>query len=63
MPMYLVRWEINIEADTPREAAEQARNIHADPESIATVFDVGVVGTYPIREWTTIDLSPEQDTQ
>ena len=37
---YRVQWEIDIEAATPKEAAEQAFEIMKDPESIATVFDV-----------------------
>lgn len=40
MKTYLVRWEIDIEADSFKEAAEQALLIQRDPSSIATVFDV-----------------------
>jgi hypothetical protein len=45
MPEYRVRWEINIEADTPEEAARIARDYQLDPEAIVGVFDV--------REWKT----------
>lgn len=38
--LYRVRWEIDLEADTPEEAARQALDIHRDPESMATLFDV-----------------------
>ncbi len=38
--MYLVIWEINIEADTPEDAAKEALRIQRNPESIATVFRV-----------------------
>jgi hypothetical protein len=38
--MHRVLWEIDIDADTPVEAARKALAIHRDPESIATVFDV-----------------------
>lgn len=38
--MYFVQWEIDLYADSPREAAEKARAIHRNPESIAGVFDV-----------------------
>jgi hypothetical protein len=38
--MMRVRWEIDIEARTPREAARKALDIQRDPASIATVFDV-----------------------
>lgn len=37
---YLVTWTIEIEADSPKDAAEQALAIHRNPESIAAVFDV-----------------------
>lgn len=37
---YFVIWEMDIDADTPEEAALKAFNIHRDPASIATVFDV-----------------------
>jgi len=40
MTQYLVRWEIDIEADGPQEAAEKALAIYRNPDSIATVFDV-----------------------
>ena len=35
-----VKWEIDIDARTPRAAARKALAIHRNPESIATVFDV-----------------------
>ena len=38
--MMRVIWEIDLDADSPREAAEKALAIHRNPESIATVFDV-----------------------
>lgn len=41
---YLVTWEMQIDADSPREAAEEALRIHRDPTSIATCFKVAVVG-------------------
>lgn len=37
---YIVRWEIDIEAENPQNAARQALAIHRNPESIATVFIV-----------------------
>lgn len=40
MPDYLVTWEINIYANNPRDAAEEALRIHRDPDSTATVFSV-----------------------
>lgn len=40
MKSYKVRWEIDIEADSAREAAEKAREIQLDLESIANYFTV-----------------------
>lgn len=40
MKSYLVTWEIDIDADTPEDAARKALAIQRDPASIATVFDV-----------------------
>ena len=40
MPEFKVVWEMDIEADTPRAAAERALEIHRDPQSIATEFTV-----------------------
>lgn len=39
MTTFKVRWEIDIEADTPREAAYIALQIQRNPDSIATVFE------------------------
>ena len=40
MTDYKVRWEIDIDAETPEEAAMQAFAIQRDQESLATVFEV-----------------------
>lgn len=40
MKSFLVKWEIDIEADNPIEAAKEARKIHLDGGSTATVFHV-----------------------
>jgi len=37
---YLIRWEIEIIADTPGAAAHIAREIQLDPSSHATIFEV-----------------------
>lgn len=42
---YRVTWEIDVTANSPREAAEQALTIQRDPDSTATVFEVRRVGT------------------
>lgn len=38
--LYRVTWKIDINAESPREAAEEARRIQRDPDSTANVFDV-----------------------
>ena len=40
MTQYLVKWEIDIEADNPEEAARKALEIQRDRNSRALVFDV-----------------------
>lgn len=40
MPTYYVTWEIEIDAESPREAAELALKIQRNPESTAVVFGV-----------------------
>lgn len=56
MTRYFVRWEIDIEADSPLEAAEDALGIQRDPDSVATCFDVTDMesGTS-----TFVDLTPD----
>lgn len=54
---YRVRWEIDIEADTPREAADRAREIQANSESTATVFNV-----HQVRENGRLDKAVRIDT-
>lgn len=50
---YTVRWEIQIEADSPEAAACKALEIQRDVTSTATVFEVFV----DPKEVTTVDLS------
>lgn len=40
MPNFKVTWEIEVDAETPLEAAQQALEIQRDPESIAWDFMV-----------------------
>lgn len=42
MPSYIVRWEIEVDADTPHEAIEQAIEMLPimSSDSRATIFDV-----------------------
>lgn len=37
---YLVTWQINIDATTPEEAADLAREIQQDPRNTATFYQV-----------------------
>lgn len=37
---YRVEWSMEIDADSAEQAARRALEIHRDPASIATVFDV-----------------------
>ena len=57
--LYTVTWEINEEADSPEEAARQARVRLLDPNSIADIFEV--IDEDPDKPGTlrtvTVDLS------
>jgi hypothetical protein len=54
MPEYLVEWAIEIDADSPEDAARKALAIQRDPESIATTFHVTPEG---VDDQHFIDLS------
>ena len=41
--IYLVRWSLHVEADSPEEAARLAREVQLDPRSPAITFLVGDV--------------------
>lgn len=43
MTLYRVVWVIDLEADSKLEAAQAALDIHRDPKSSATVFDVAEI--------------------
>jgi hypothetical protein len=55
--MYHVIWEIDLDAESPKEAAEMAWEIHRSPESIATVFSV----CDEDGNLTQVDLSAEEE--
>ena len=60
--LYRVRWEIEVEAETPLAAAEKACHYQTKPGTTATVFEVAEIHPYAIRRYgdtVTIDLSPE----
>lgn len=54
MPEYRVTWEMDIDADSPREAAEKALAVQRNPESIATIFTVT-----PRVKTTFVDLNDD----
>lgn len=60
MKHYLVKWEIDIWADTAVEAARLARKTQLNPDSIATVFDIASVNN--AQDNKTIDLEDHPDT-
>ena len=39
---YTVTWVIDLDADSPEDAARKALDVQRDPESIATCFDVAI---------------------
>lgn len=56
MPNYRVKWEIDLDANDPQDAARRALEIQRDPDSIATFFEV-----LETPGWVyTIDLSKEK---
>jgi hypothetical protein len=59
MPDYHVNWEIELSADSPREAAAKALAIQRDPDSIATVFEVRDESGHTER----IDLDQSDDDE
>jgi len=58
MPSYRVTWEIDIDADSPLEAAKQAITILRDEDSTATIFTVVADGST-----TFVDTGTEMTTQ
>jgi hypothetical protein len=61
MNSYKVNWVIDIEAASPRDAAEQALAIQRRPDSIATVFSVsnGTSGFSFVVDLTDGTLEPQ----
>lgn len=60
---YRVVWMIDVEAESPQEAAAEALKIQRDPTSIATSFDVVIPPKYPEVEAqiVTVDLEEVGD--
>jgi hypothetical protein len=62
MSTYTVVWTIDVEADTPEEAAQIARGYQLNPESTATCFSVSQdqdSSMYFSGGWEEFDLSLE----
>jgi len=58
MAQYRVTWTIELDEDSPAEAAKVALRIHRDPDSEATSFEVEELATG--KRWD-IDLLPEEE--
>lgn len=56
MDRYKVRWEIDVEADTPEGAAVLAWQMQRNPESVATVYEVFDDEDQHVAR---VDLNPE----
>ena len=56
MPEYFVTWRIELSANSPEDAARQAREIQLDPDSTALVYRV----SGPRGEQYAIDLEEAQ---
>lgn len=60
MPEFKVKWEIDIYAESPEDAARAALRIQRDPKSAATVFEVRENNPDPLATTEeTIDVGPE----
>jgi hypothetical protein len=55
MTEYLVTWQIEIDANTPEQAAKKARAIQVDPDNQADHFEV------TNEEGVTVEVSALQD--
>lgn len=56
MQNYLVKWEMDVSAETPREAAERALAILRSAEPSSKSFKIIVSGGHSV----TVDLSSEE---
>jgi hypothetical protein len=61
--LYRVRWEIEVDAETPLAAAEKARDYQVKSSTTATVFEIAEIHPYAVNRYSrpvTIDLATEQ---
>lgn len=64
MKEYRVTWTIEVDGETPSEAALMARAIQRDPNSIATVFEVCPrceCGDFHAEDRKEVDLLAKED--
>jgi len=59
MADYYIEWSIDLEADSPRDAARKALEIMRDPRAIATCFKVYDEDGNPVD----VDLETEDQPQ
>ena len=62
MTEYNVVWRINIEAETPEQAAQLARDIQLDPESTSTIFEIRRPGVSWLSEVDVAENKPAHFT-
>ena len=58
MTTYRVRWEIDVDAESPEDAAQQALEIQRDETSSATCFTIA-----PWIPWRHTALPPDEDSK
>jgi len=58
---YHIKWEIEVEADSPLEAVQEALRIQRDPESMATIFEVRPMIAEPDVDYISIDLQQVEE--
>ena len=56
MSLYRVTWEIDIDAESPREAAETAKEIQLIPFESGNSASIFEIKRWPNGEKTTVDL-------
>lgn len=57
MALYRVRWEIDVDADNPSEAAQTALRLMCAPDSEAKHFEVREHRGKHLRNFTHVDLN------
>lgn len=64
MPEYLIEWTIELDAESPEDAARAALAIQRDPDSLATMFKVyGEDGKYVVIDLAELDEQSEVEEE